>query len=1131
MYSNERIIVKKNTDQNGNTIVKRINNEVQPIYKNVAVLTQCPSNYHRIIIDNFIERMDLIDSPLAENEFFVDYDSGKLYFNSCMNNKQVTIREYYGIGYEAIPTSRIYTKLNDSGIIVETLDVVINKCLEVIGAISEINKTIENSKVCKSKLESTIGVGNKTISDINSVITNANNKKQELNNTINSANTTNNNSVIKRQELEGTINKANNLKNEIEQKIKDNNVVTNAVFNNGMSKKAEKTETILKVSVPNDRDCNTFKTLNAFCSWDTGNGDFKNTPEGNLSKGTTKVFILTNKGFHESRFQQEFSYIFPNDRVTKWIRNYNGSSWGTWFKTYDEANKPTPQEIGTYPKDVIDSRTKVLDTREKNQNPKWYIDNYPWQTVTEFKYAHIIGVSSKEVFGVLETRIPWNNTSGGYPTQTFTSNSTETYQRHGNSETEWSKWERIYTTGSKPTADELNAWSKVATRLEGADFNTITEGGIYATVRNTIEKHAPTVSDGRLLVMSWNFGKWASQMFFADGGRIFTRTATDIEGKGWTPWDEIYSKRFKQSLEEIGALSKSGGKVNGTLKFESTGNEIEIVNPSKGLQARGMVFKDNYDSNNITGMFGAYMNGHEMLKTFMGITATPWDGIKSFSVDKQGCYYDNQKIYHKGNKPTPQEIGASDTSLLLNNRQFFVVNGEVNKYYPVVIRCGSDSGTYGAVKVSISRGYSSQAPDSWNTPTHKGGLTLTVLMTGDYYWGGNDQSIQVLRFEESYSKMVAGMQMATDGLVVWLRGGGAKYCLTSEYGQSASASVKLEKYVDIAKQEFDIRNDTSKVTDEILSLYSFRSSGLYDKNKRVYSPNNKPSLNDIGAINKNGDTVNGNLEMGVAKVFVGSHNYGYCCKTREGSRDYVLYIDTDNKVHIGYNGRPVKIDSLDIVNKNNKRIYHEDNKPTANEIGAFPSVKSNVTDFNKALAEGQYLIAGTIPNAPVSGDRYGILLVYVSYGTSHNNCDNWIWQEYYDTNGNRFWRYKVNNSSWTSWTRKIDGSGFSNSFNDNGYQKLPSGLIVQWGIVSKHLKGGENGMHFVDVNYPIRFPNKALCITGTTMANKYDVGKVKWLCQTDEYNYQHPQFATFRVGVDTGGGATSIYINWMAIGY
>lgn len=112
--------------------------------------------------------------------------------------------------------------------------------------------------------------------------------------------------------------------------------------NKKIDRKAEKEDVILKVPYPEDRDCNSFKNLNAFCTFDTGIGDFKNTPEGTLAYGSAKVFVLTNRGYVEGRIQQEFVYVYPQDRITKWIRNFNsdnGGQWGRWWKVYDEANK------------------------------------------------------------------------------------------------------------------------------------------------------------------------------------------------------------------------------------------------------------------------------------------------------------------------------------------------------------------------------------------------------------------------------------------------------------------------------------------------------------------------------------------------------------------------------------------------------------------------------------------------------------------------------------------------------------------------------------------------------------------------------------------------------------------------
>lgn len=78
-------------------------------------------------------------------------------------------------------------------------------------------------------------------------------------------------------------------------------------------------------------------------------------------------------------------------------------------------------------------------------------------------------------------------------------------------------------------------------------------------------------------------------------------------------------------------------------------------------------------------------------------------------------------------------------------------------------------------------------------------------------------------------------------------------------------------------------------------------------------------------IKKAGDSMLGNLSMNDGKVFIGAFNFGYKCKTKNGDSAYVLYIDTDDHVHVGYNNRIVKIDALNILNKNNNKIWHEDN--------------------------------------------------------------------------------------------------------------------------------------------------------------------------------------------------------------
>ncbi|WP_338854791.1 hypothetical protein [Clostridium perfringens] len=418
--------------------------------------------------------------------------------------------------------------------------------------------------------------------------------------------------------------------------------------NKKIDRKAEKEDVILKVPYPEDRDCNSFKTLNAFCVFDTGIGDFKNTPEGNLAKGSARVFILTNRGFNTGRLQQEFACIYPQDRVTRYIRNWNNDSngnWGTWWKVYDEANKPTPHDIGAVNKngDTVSGTIKFESNGNEIEivNPSQglqargmvFKDNYTNNNIIGMFGAYMNSHEMIRAFmGITAT--PWDGR------KSLTVDKEGCYYDN----------QKIYHVGNKPTPEEINAWDKTAHRLEGVDLNTITAGGIYATVRNTFEKHAPIQADGRLIVLSWNSGNWASQMFFADGGRIFTRTATNIQGTTWTNWTELYTRQSKPTPNDIGAVATRGdGVIDGKL----TVNQLINVNPFAALATS----QDGTQAIECgTGPTDVYIH-NKKANTYLQMK------------DDGSIQYNNQKIYHVGNKPTLKELGADD--------KYFARRGEI----------------------------------------------------------------------------------------------------------------------------------------------------------------------------------------------------------------------------------------------------------------------------------------------------------------------------------------------------------------------------------------------------------------------------------------------------------------------
>ncbi|WP_419867373.1 hypothetical protein [Clostridium perfringens] len=146
--------------------------------------------------------------------------------------------------------------------------------------------------------------------------------------------------------------------------------------------KAAKEEVVLKIEPPKDRDCNSFKQVNVFCVFDTGTGDFKNTPEGTLAYGSARVFLLINRGLNTNRIQQEFINIFPENNITRWVRNYNGDSvvkWGNWYKVYDGANKPTLSELNAASVNHNHDNT-YLGKKDKAESSK-SADSVEWDNV------------------------------------------------------------------------------------------------------------------------------------------------------------------------------------------------------------------------------------------------------------------------------------------------------------------------------------------------------------------------------------------------------------------------------------------------------------------------------------------------------------------------------------------------------------------------------------------------------------------------------------------------------------------------------------------------------------------------------------------------------------------------------
>lgn len=112
----------------------------------------------------------------------------------------------------------------------------------------------------------------------------------------------------------------------------------------------------------------------------------------------------------------------------------------------------------------------VKDTRNDNQNPQWYITNYPKKRVQEFKTTTAIGLTGN-TYTWLQTDVPWGDSSGGWPKQTAEVNGKQ-YWRQGASSSTWSDWVDAYGTA-------VNS-AKTATDY----FVDIGDSGIYISPKN-----------------------------------------------------------------------------------------------------------------------------------------------------------------------------------------------------------------------------------------------------------------------------------------------------------------------------------------------------------------------------------------------------------------------------------------------------------------------------------------------------------------------------------------------------------------------------------------------------------------------------------------------------------------------
>ena len=347
-----------------------------------------------------------------------------------------------------------------------------------------------------------------------------------------------------------------------------------------------------------------------------------------------------------------------------------------------------------------------------------------------------------------------------------------------------------------------------------------------------------------------------------------------------------------------------GGAVSNTLTADSTNPRITFQESNNGTQPVHLIYSD-YDS----------YRSPAGLKIIGGTSASPaW-------LEVEGNIY---AAAFKGNADTATTATyAANAANTQSNygAKSFIVEGDADTYYPVIISGYTSHGAW--TLLNISRDYAEQAPDTWNTSTHKGGLVLTILSNGDSAWGGNHQIginklNTILDLSQQYSTMVADMQVTNFGLVIWLRGGSAIYWITSNGGRSVTVTPKYEEYTANS-------NTIAPCTDiNTARLNSFRWNNLWTiQNATNATTATRLNYNTTVSTKSGLQYTVGQLTIGTANgnAKEGSNNSPTLWSYPIGGTDATSSIANIQNLRL-YWGSDGKFFRDIFISPNNSKIYH-----------------------------------------------------------------------------------------------------------------------------------------------------------------------------------------------------------------
>ena len=237
------------------------------------------------------------------------------------------------------------------------------------------------------------------------------------------------------------------------------------------------------------------------------------------------------------------------------------------------------------PQGVKGDGLDVKDTRNTNESPIWYIQNYPRTTVNEFKQADVLGISG-EFFCILTTYVPWGDSSGGYPKQTVKIANKELW-RVGIDDKSWGNWNDAYSLAN--FAD-----MGIANWCYNNDRTYINGGKLYAGTVTAVQIAANAVTSEKIEAGAISTDKLAANAVTAAKINVADLFAQDITASGTIRGvtlvsADIIAKRIIATKEF--SLSTSSADVERVLYYDGKSVRVgKLLNAASAQNGAGFEF-------------------------------------------------------------------------------------------------------------------------------------------------------------------------------------------------------------------------------------------------------------------------------------------------------------------------------------------------------------------------------------------------------------------------------------------------------------------------------------------------------------------------------------------------------------